>query len=113
MAKAAAKRRADSIEARQNRYGYAFIMPWLIGLFAFTLIPMAFSLMLSFCKWDIVTGLSTIEFIGLKNYTKIFADKANAHVDASGRPPLCAVLYPLCFHGQRASAGAEGEHHCA
>ncbi|MBR5288500.1 MAG: sugar ABC transporter permease [Clostridia bacterium] len=75
MAKAAAKHRADSIEARQNRYGYAFIMPWLIGLFAFTLIPMAFSLMLSFCKWDIVTGLSTIEFIGTKNYTKIFADK--------------------------------------
>jgi len=74
-AKIAAKRRADSIEARQNRYGYAFIMPWLIGLFAFTLIPMAFSLVLSFCKWDIVTGLSTIEFVGLQNFTKIFADK--------------------------------------
>ena len=40
-------------------------MLWLIGLFVFTLIPMLFSLFLSFCKWDIVTGLSTIQFIGL------------------------------------------------
>ena len=60
---------------RQNMYGYAFISPWLIGLFLFTLIPMLFSLFLSFCKWDIVTGLSSIQWIGIENYTKIFADK--------------------------------------
>jgi len=60
---------------RQNIYGYAFISPWLIGLFLFTLIPMLFSLFLSFCKWDIVTGLSSIQWIGIENYTKIFADK--------------------------------------
>ena len=59
---------------RQNRYGYGFIMLWLIGLFVFTLIPMLFSLFLSFCKWDIVTGLSTIQFIGLENFQKIFDD---------------------------------------
>ena len=43
-----AQRRADELQRRQNRYGYAFIAPWLIGLFAFTLIPMIFSLFLSF-----------------------------------------------------------------
>ena len=59
---------------RQNRYGYGFIMLWLIGLFVFKLIPMLFSLFLSFCKWDIVTGLSTIQFIGLENFQKIFDD---------------------------------------
>lgn len=60
---------------RQNLYGYAFIMPWLLGMFLFTLLPMLFSAFLSLCKWDIVTGLQTIEFIGLKNFTKLFADK--------------------------------------
>ena len=75
MAKSQAERRTNSIAARENRLGYMFILPWLIGLFAFTLIPMAFSLVLSFCKWDIVTGLSTIEFIGIDNFVKIFADK--------------------------------------
>ncbi|MBQ9262751.1 MAG: sugar ABC transporter permease [Clostridia bacterium] len=61
-------------QRRQNRYGYAFIAPWLIGLFLFTLIPMLFSLFLSFCKWDIVTGLSSIQWIGTQNFTKIFND---------------------------------------
>jgi multiple sugar transport system permease protein len=72
----AAVRPAISATAhRQNLYGYAFIMPWLIGLFAFTLIPMVFSAILSLCKWDIVTGLQTIDFVGLKNFQKLFTDK--------------------------------------
>ena len=74
MAKRAVKHPSKAA-ARQNRIGYGFIMPWLIGLFVFTLIPMLFSLVLSFCKWDIVKGLSTIEFIGFQNFTKIFNDK--------------------------------------
>lgn len=75
QAKAAAKRPVSNMTRRQNRYGYGFIMLWLIGLFVFTLIPMLFSLFLSFCKWDIVTGLSTIKFIGLENFQKIFDDR--------------------------------------
>ena len=74
QAKAAAKRPVSNMTRRQNRYGYGFIMLWLIGLFVFTLIPMLFSLFLSFCKWDIGTGLSTIKFIGLENFQKIFDD---------------------------------------
>lgn len=69
------RKKKNSHQSQQNRYGYAFIMPWLLGLFLFTLIPMLFSLFLSFCKWDIVTGLSSIQWIGLKNFQKIFADK--------------------------------------
>lgn len=75
QAKAAAKCPVSNMTRRQNRYGYGFIMLWLIGLFVFTLIPMLFSLFLSFCKWDIVTGLSTIKFIGLENFQKIFDDR--------------------------------------
>lgn len=75
MSTVTAKRKGVTNEMRQNRYGYAFISPWLLGLFLFTLVPMLFSLFLSFCKWDIVTGISTIKWIGIENYTKIFADK--------------------------------------
>ena len=75
MSTVTAKRKGVTNEMRQNRYGYAFISPWLLGLFLFTLVPMLFSLFLSFCKWDIVTGISTIKWIGFENYTKIFADK--------------------------------------
>ena len=75
MSTVTAKRKGVTNEMRQTRYGYAFISPWLLGLFLFTLVPMLFSLFLSFCKWDIVTGISTIKWIGFENYTKIFADK--------------------------------------
>lgn len=51
-----------------------FIMPWLLGLFLFTLIPMIFSAVLSLCEWNIVTGTSTIQFVGLENYKNLFAD---------------------------------------
>lgn len=70
-----AKPSLSSATRREHRQGYMFIMPWLIGLFAFTLIPMVFSAVLSLCKWDIVTGLQTIEFVGFKNFTKLFADR--------------------------------------
>lgn len=71
-----AKAPQSALAARQqNRYGYLFISPWLIGFFAFTLIPMIFSLFLAFSKWDIVTGLSTIEFIKFKNFENMINDR--------------------------------------
>lgn len=62
-------------QKRENRYGYLCVLPWILGFFLFTLIPMLFSAVLSFCKWDIVTGLSTIKFVGLDNFTNLFKDK--------------------------------------
>jgi multiple sugar transport system permease protein len=60
---------------RENKNGYLYILPWLMGLFAFTLIPMIFSMFLSLCNWDIVSGLSTIKFIGGKNYADLLKDR--------------------------------------
>nr|WP_138753002.1 sugar ABC transporter permease [Paenibacillus sinopodophylli] len=51
--------------------GYAFILPWLIGLFVFSLFPIFFSLYLSFTDYDI---LSSPEWIGLGNYKEMFTD---------------------------------------
>ncbi|MDO4333785.1 MAG: sugar ABC transporter permease [Eubacteriales bacterium] len=51
--------------------GYLFIMPWLIGLLAFTVIPMLFSLYISFTEWPILKGPT---FIFLDNYVKILKD---------------------------------------
>lgn len=67
-------KKKNSIQRRQNIQGYAFIMPWLLGLFLFTLIPMIFSAALSLCNWNIVTGTSTIKFVGFDNYTRLFVD---------------------------------------
>jgi multiple sugar transport system permease protein len=50
-------------------------MPWIVGFFLFTLIPMLFSAVLSLCDWNIVTGLSTIKFVNFDNYVKLFHDR--------------------------------------
>ena len=52
-----------------NIAGYAFISPWLIGFFGFTLIPVLVSLYLAFTKYDIV-GSPT--WVGLYNFRRMF-----------------------------------------
>ncbi|WP_136606639.1 carbohydrate ABC transporter permease [Paenibacillus dokdonensis] len=61
--------------SRSERAGYLFILPWFLGLLIFTLGPMLFSLVLSFSKWDIITGIGSIEFVGLDNFKAIFHDE--------------------------------------
>ncbi|MCJ8011610.1 sugar ABC transporter permease [Paenibacillus sp. KQZ6P-2] len=61
--------------SRSERAGYLFILPWFLGLLIFTLGPMLFSFVLSFSKWDIITGIGSIEFVGLDNFKAIFHDE--------------------------------------
>lgn len=49
--------------------GYVFILPFIIGLLFFTIIPIIISLTLSFTRYDI---LSKPNFIGLDNYIRMF-----------------------------------------
>ncbi|MBT2291226.1 sugar ABC transporter permease [Paenibacillus albidus] len=61
--------------AKSDRAGYWFILPWLLGLVIFTLGPMVFSLVLSFSKWDVITGVESIQYVGLDNFQAIFHDE--------------------------------------
>ena len=40
-----------------------------MGLLIYIILPMIYSLMISFCSWDII---SAPEFVGLKNYKALF-----------------------------------------
>lgn len=57
--------------AYNNLAGYIFVSPWLIGFLAFMVIPMLMSLSYSFTDYDVV---SKANWVGLKNYIKIFTD---------------------------------------
>jgi multiple sugar transport system permease protein len=52
-----------------NRTGYLFIAPWLIGFFVFTLIPMGASLALSFTDYRLTAAP---QFVGIDNYVNMF-----------------------------------------
>ena len=54
---------------RDNVAGYVFILPFIIGLLVFTLIPFLTSLYLSFTEYNI---LSPAKWIGLDNYKEMF-----------------------------------------
>ena len=51
--------------------GYLFLLPWLVGFFGLTLIPMIASLYFSFTQYDMLTPAIPV---GLKNYESLFAD---------------------------------------
>lgn len=56
----------------QRKVGYLFLAPNLIGYVIFTLIPVIWAFVLSFTNWD---GFNQMEFIGLKNYIKMFSNE--------------------------------------
>lgn len=56
---------------RDNRAGYLFLLPWLVGLFAFTIGPMLASLYLSMTDYNLIQSPN---FIGLENYARMLED---------------------------------------
>ncbi len=67
--------RAGRLSTRRQRgdalWGLFFIAPQLIGILAFSLIPVVYAFVLSVMTWD---GLGAREFIGLANFRSQFAD---------------------------------------
>lgn len=54
--------------------GYVFILPWLVGFLAFTVIPFVASFYFSFTKYDL---FSSPKFIGFDNYIRMFTNDAD------------------------------------
>lgn len=57
---------------KNNLVGYGFILPSLILLIAFIIIPIFMSIILSFMKYD---GFSSPSWVGFKNYAKMFTNE--------------------------------------
>jgi ABC-type sugar transport system permease subunit len=60
----------------RNNIGYLFVLPYLIHLLVFILFPVAFSFVLIFHKWNII---SPMQWIGLTNFEKLFQDQLFFH----------------------------------
>ncbi len=67
------KAKSSKQSMRSARNFYLYLSPWIITFLLFTIIPMGFSLVMSFTSAKITT-LTTkgLEFIGFENYKKIF-----------------------------------------
>lgn len=61
-----------TIEQRQRMWGWLFLSPWIIGFVVFTAAPIIASLIFTFTDFNL--GKSEINFVGLKNWQKLFSD---------------------------------------
>jgi multiple sugar transport system permease protein len=64
-------RRRSRMARRETRAAYLCLLPWLIGVLAFTLYPLLSSLYYSFCNYVI---LGTPRWAGLENYRYLVHD---------------------------------------
>ena len=65
-----------SYEKRKNRYGYWFILPWIVGTIVFFLIPLGKSMIYSLSYVVIGERKMILTFKGMGNYYKaLFEDK--------------------------------------
>lgn len=67
-----ARKKGYSLKRQENITGWCFILPTLIGFCIFTFGSIIYSFFISLTKWELLTPP---EFIGIKNYIKIFQDK--------------------------------------
>ena len=67
------KRRFSGQEWFHTKWGLIFLSPWIVGFFAFTLIPIIATLIFSFTNYSPVTPESTV-WVGLNNYTTMITD---------------------------------------
>ncbi|MGQ9583935.1 MAG: carbohydrate ABC transporter permease [Anaerolineae bacterium] len=83
----------SGLALEQTLSGFLFASPFLVGFLVFIAFPMAYSIVLAFQKWDLI---SPARFIGLTNIFKMFRDpKANLSLYNSAYYTVFAVPFQL------------------
>lgn len=60
---------------KETLTGYAFIAPALITFLVLVAFPFFFSIFLSFTKWNFLSGIKGIQWVGLENFRKLGHDR--------------------------------------
>lgn len=108
------KKRAvkEKYSRKENMMGFLFILPAMIPLLVFWIIPIIWSGGLSFTDWDMMS--ENIHFMGLKNYTSLLKDPNfgkvlwNTLVFALGSTVpsiVIGLLVALAMNGARRGTG--------
>ncbi len=68
----AKQEKLGALDRSQQRAGFAFISPWVIGFVLLTVGPMALSMILAFARWTAMSPLADAEFVGTANFNHLF-----------------------------------------
>ncbi|HEX3052994.1 MAG TPA: sugar ABC transporter permease [Aggregatilineaceae bacterium] len=61
---------------RENMWFYLLVSPWIIGFLLFTVVPILYSIYISFTEW---TMLSSPHWVGFKNFEEMYHDPDIKH----------------------------------
>lgn len=71
----ASQRRPGKAPSDPKPYvGWLFIAPNVIGVLAFTFIPLISVVLLSFTHWNLISGFQGIDFVGIDNFIAVMED---------------------------------------
>ncbi len=62
------RKKVKGIESLRRRYGYTFVAHWIIGLIAFFVVPLVYSVIYSLSDINIGQQGFKLSFVGFKNY---------------------------------------------
>ena len=70
------KPRPSANRRREIKWGFFFLLPWLIGFFGFQLLPILMTTFLSFTDYKGTSEFApgNFNFVGLDNYARLFSD---------------------------------------
>lgn len=76
LASVSSRPRISAYTRRQRTWGVIFLLPWLIGFFGFQLLPILFTIFLSFTNYSGAQEfkLGNFDFVGVQNYTRLGTD---------------------------------------
>lgn len=81
------------IDRLKARYGYMFVLPWIIGFILFFALPLIQSFSYSFSNVILQDGGFSIDLLGLKNYKTIIMEDPDYLKDLQGS--VSSFLYSL------------------
>lgn len=87
------KRKGNSLEARQRRAGFTFVIHYVIGLLLFFSYPLVSSIIYSFSDVRIEPGQIVTDFVGVKYFEKLLVTDPNYINDV--RDSLGMMFYSL------------------
>jgi len=71
------KPKISALRRREVIWGYAFLSPWVVGFFLFSLLPIAMTIFLTFTDYKGTTEFAPGNFnlVGLDNYARLLTDQ--------------------------------------
>ncbi len=68
------KKKKKGVESRKSQYGMMFVLPWIIGVIMFFIVPILQSLIFSFSEVFIEADGVVMDFIGVENFRYLISE---------------------------------------